>query len=181
MPEIIMPLPPPVSIPNPVIGPRQQMPLPSFKPPAWEPIPIYRDDVPGIGNVGTTEDNETEEEVKQETEPKAEPKPAPEPAPPPIPEMAEVNTVTIPIINVEMPLPKAEIVSVAVTTAGVAAVASVGGTLVATSMFKQLMKLLKPVMKTVVKKILKARGKQAPSWSRERQAQKYQRLKGPTQ
>ena len=184
MPAINMPLPPPVSLPPALDIPRQPLALPQFEPPKWEPIPIYRDQIPSL-NTNTSKDNQEEEE--QEGEAQAEPKPEtkPEAVPPPplpaIPEMAQVNRITIPIIEMEVPLPKPEIVSIAVTTAGVAAVASVGGTLAATSMFKQLMKILKPVMKTIVKKLMKVRGKQLPSWSRQRQSQKYQRLKGPTQ
>ena len=100
---------------------------------------------------------------------------------PPIPESEMVNQVTIPVIGIEVPLPKPEIVTIAVTTAGVAAIASVGGTMVANNLFRQLIKIFKPVIKTVLKKVMKARGKELPTWSRQRLTQKYQRLKGPTQ
>jgi len=54
------------------------------------------------------------------------------------------------------------------TTASIAAVASVGGTLAATAMFKQVVKILNPVIKTVLKKLAKAKGKTLPTWSRQR-------------
>ncbi len=77
-----------------------------------------------------------------------------------------VNQVTIPIVNIDVPLPKPEIITIAVTTASVAAIASVGGTMVANNVFRQLIKIFKPVIKTVLKKLMKARGKEMKSWAR---------------
>jgi len=185
--------PPPIRLPPPIIAPHDPIDLPTFNIPKWEPVPIYRDQVPGIGNVDES-DNEDEntEETKEETETKPEQAPVkppaielpPIPLPPlpgeVIPETEMVNEVTIPIINMDVPLPKTEIVVIAVTTAGVAAIASVGGTMVANQVFRQLVKVFKPLIKTILKKLMKTRGKVLPSWARERRAQKYQRVKGPT-
>ena len=185
--------PPPIRLPPPIIAPHDPIDLPTFNIPEWEPIPIYRDQVPGIENVDES-DNEDEntEDTKEETETKPEQvpvKPAtvelpPIPLPPSpeevIPETEMVNEVTIPIINMDVPLPKTEIVVIAVTTAGVAAIASVGGTMIANQVFRQLVKVFKPLIKTILKKLMKTRGKVLPSWARERRAQKYQRVKGPT-
>jgi len=190
--------PPPIRLPPPVVAPRSPIGLPTFQFPEWEPVPIYRDQVPGIGNPEPSDnadqaEQETQEET-QEEQPETKPEQAPVKPPPVelpplppiptqeavIPETEMVNEVTIPIINMDVPLPKTEIVVIAVTTAGVAAIASVGGTMVANQVFRQLIKVFKPLFKTILKKLMKARGKDLPSWARERRAQKYQRVKGPT-
>jgi len=189
--------PPPIRLPPPIIAPRDPIDLPTFNIPGWEPVPIYRDQVPGIGNVDESDNEdknteETKEETEEQTETKPEQAPVkpatvelpPIPLPPSpgevIPETEMVNEVTIPIINMDVPLPKTEIVVIAVTTAGVAAIASVGGTMIANQVFRQLVKVFKPLIKTILKKLMKTRGKVLPSWARERRAQKYQRVKGPT-
>ena len=87
-----------------------------------------------------------------------------------------VRRVEVPLLG-EVPLPREEIVVTAVATAGTAAVASVGATLVATRLFEQVMKLAKPVMKTIVKKIAQARKKPLPlTWSRQRLVERRRRL-----
>jgi len=187
--------PPPIRLPPPVVAPQRPIGLPTFQVPEWQPVPIYRDQVPGIGNVnGSDNEDETKEEEVQEEETETKPEQAPVKPPPVelptlppipipeavIPETEMVNEVTIPIINIDVPLPKTEIVVIAVTTAGVAAIASVGGTMVANQVFRQLIKVFKPLFKTILKKLMKARGKELPSWARERRSQKYQRVKGPT-
>ncbi len=65
--------PPPIRLPPPIIAPRDPIDLPTFNIPGWEPVPIYRDQVPGIENVDES-DNEDEntEETKEETETKPE-------------------------------------------------------------------------------------------------------------
>ena len=83
---------------------------------------------------------EGEEEVKKEKEP----------PPPP-----EIQTITIPWIDHELPVPKEEIV----VAAGMTAAVSVVATLTATSLFKQVVKILKPVFMQVVKRIQKKLGK----------------------
>lgn len=143
----------------------------------------YRDQVPGIGKVSESDDDnedQTNEEAKEEkeTEKQAETKPEQAPIKPPevelpalppipvpqsseeiIPETQMINEVTIPIINVDIPLPKTEIVVIAVTTAGVAAIASVGGTMVANQTFRQLIKVFKPLIKTILTKLMKMKGR----------------------
>ena len=164
-----MPLAPTVSIP----GPALSQPAPLV--PKWEPIPVYIEDIPT-------------------PEPKPEPpreEPAPKPPPPvknildsvnemitptPIippfePALPEstMETIDVPFTNLQVPVPPQEIMITAVTTAGTAAVVSVGATLAATKLFKQLVSLLKPVFKTALKKLAKARGKRPPlSWARQR-------------
>jgi hypothetical protein len=86
---------------------------------------------------------EGEEEVKEEPEEQKEN---------PIPEVRKIN---IPWTEVEIPVPREEIVATAATTAAVSVVA----TLTATSMFNYLVKILKPVFMQVVKRIQKKLGK----------------------
>ena len=67
----------------------------------------------------------------------------------------EVKKITIPWTDVEIPVPKEEIVVTAATTAAVSVVA----TLTATSMFNYLVKIFKPVFMQAVKRIQKKFGK----------------------
>ena len=78
------------------------------------------------------------------------------------------NSVTIPGIDYEMPLPSTEVMVTAATTASIAAVVSVTGTLAAKTVFDYLLKLIKPALKIAVNKLAKARGKPTTSWGRQR-------------
>ena len=165
----VVPLAPTVRIP----GPALSQPAPLV--PKWEPIPVYIEDIPT-------------------PEPKPEPpreEPAPKP-PPPVKDILDsvnemitptpivppfepavpestMETIDVPFTNLQVPVPPQEIMITAVTTAGTAAVVSVGATLAATNLFKQLVSLLKPVFKTALKKLAKARGKKPPlTWARAR-------------
>ena len=73
--------------------------------------------------------------------------------------LPETTTINVPFIDTPLPVPKPEILSTAVFTAGAASVASVAGTLAAGAVLKRLTKVLKPAMTTVLKKIAKVRGK----------------------
>ena len=72
---------------------------------------------------------------------------------------SEITTITLPGTSMEIPVPRAEIVSTAVVTAGASAVAAVAGTLVAGQVLQYLKKILKPLMKTALKRLATARGK----------------------
>lgn len=112
--------------------------------------------------------------VKSQTQKRTEGKPEkpPQPKPPKIPPIStEVTKVQIPVLNIEVPVPKAEIVSTAMTTSAV----SVGAALAATSIFKRLVSAFKPVIKTVVKKVQKMRGKKVVSFGRQRLEQRRHR------
>ena len=78
------------------------------------------------------------------------------------------NSVIIPGIDYEMPLPSTEVMVTAATTASIAAVVSVTGTLAAKTVFDYLLKLIKPTLKIAVNKLAKARGKPTTSWARQR-------------
>ena len=183
-----MPMPPVVPLPNALNVPRQQLAMPEFNTPTWVTPPIYRQPKPEDVKTGRTEGEKEDKGESAEREgrkpniPESTMPDIPEVELPPVnvavPEMDQVNTVTIPIIEVDVPLPKTEIVVIAVTTASVSAVAAVGGTMVATTLFRELMKILKPVMKSVVKKLAGLRGKEVKSWSRERLAARRLRVKG---
>ena len=108
--------------------------------------------------------------VKSQTQKRTEGKPEkpPQPKPPKIPISKEVTKIQIPVLDIEVPVPRAEIVSTAMTTSAV----SVGAALAATSIFKRLVSAFKPVIKTAVKKIQKMRGKKVLSFGRQRLEQR---------
>ena len=92
----------------------------------------------------------------------------------PDPSAAELAKVTIPIINMDMPVPRAEIVSTAAVTSGV----SVGAAMSAQAILKRLQSIFKPVIKAVIKKINKLRNKPNYTWSRKRLKDRYLRGQG---
>ncbi len=177
-----MPLPPPLPLPNTFVIPKAQPLIPSAKELEWEEIPIFVEDVPipvPLPNTqGITEKEEAKEaKEKEETETegpnksenKSEIKNDSALDLDAVPELAEVQTVTIPLVGLEIPLPRTEILVVASTTAGVSSVTAVAGTLLATTMFRQLQPILKPIFKTIAKKLAKARKKDPPlSFGRQR-------------
>ena len=177
-------VPAPMPLPDAMNIPRQPLAMPQFNNPEWTPIPVYRDPTPeiktGTKNGEKEDKGESADKDKDTKTPENNIQEVPEVDLPSqvIPEMNEVNTVTIPIIEVEVPLPKTEIVVIAVTTASVSAVAAVGGTMAATSLFRFLMKVLKPTMKTLVKKLAKLRGKEVKSWARQRLEARRLKVKG---
>jgi len=67
------------------------------------------------------------------------------------PKAPEVDYVTVPIIDKEVPIPSQEILVTAVSTATV----SVAATLTATAVFKHIVSLAKPIIKTAWTKITK--------------------------
>lgn len=194
----MQPIPPVTPIPNAVKFPTIDVALPSFQTPKWEPVPIYREDIKDLDTKNINSKTETKTEVKptkgtnknkekeEVTEPTPEVKeklPVDAAQPPEVPKTAQdleiestVRRVEVPLLG-EVPLPREEIVVTAVATAGTAAVASVGATLLATRLFEQVMKIAKPVMKTIVKKIAQARKKPLPlTWSRQRLVERRRRL-----
>lgn len=131
---------------------------------------------PNPGNINQTEEEEEESENENKSE-ESSGKPG-ETTPPLdlVPELAEVQTWDVPLIGVEIPVPRAEILVTATTTAGISSVVAVGGTLFATTMFRQLQPILKPIFKTVFKKLAALRKKEPPlSWARERRQKKQRK------
>ena len=193
-----IPLPPAFPIPQAFVVPDPVIAPPQVKPLEWEPVPMYIETTPqdipipqptpNLEGDGSTVDTEEEEEnqaqeEQQSQENKTEDKSTAAPAsgkpmdikPPTdlVPEIAEIQVVELPIIGVEVPLPRTEILVTATTTAGVSSVVAVGGTLFATTLFRQLQPILKPIFKTLLKKLAALRKKPPPrSWARERLLQR---------
>ncbi len=142
LPSISLPsqiLPEPPNMPQAILEiPRAEAPsyVPMLAPPSELRPPV------GVAEEG-------EEEVKEEKN---------EPPPPP-----EIQTITIPWIDHELPVPKEEIV----VAAGMTAVVSVVATLTATSLFNQVVKILKPVFMQVIKRIQKKLGKDGTTTEEE--------------
>jgi len=147
LPSISLPsqiLPEPPKLPRAILEiPRAEAPsyVPMLAPPSELRPPV------GVPKEG-------EEEVKEEKN---------EPPPPP-----EIQTITIPWIDHELPVPKEEIV----VAAGMTAVVSVVATLTATSLFNQVVKILKPVIMQVVKRIQKKLGKDTTGSRKEEELTK---------
>ena len=174
-----MPLPNAVQFPTPTIA------APTFATPEWEPVPIYRDDVPALNPKPKPAEERTEPEqpqpppVKDVLNTVQQMITSPPPLPPytPVEPESQIETVELPG-GFELPVPKQEIMVTAVATAGAAAVASVGATLAASRIFNQLVKVLKPAIKIALKKIAKLRGKKpAPTWARQRLESRQRRYR----
>jgi len=139
---------PSISIPDQVIPeapnlPRAILELPRGKAPSYIPMLSPPENLePPVGVA-----KEGEEDAKEK------------PPPPP-----EVRKITIPWINHDLPVPKEEIV----VAAGMTAVVSVVATLTATSLFNQVVKLLKPVFMQIAKRIQKKFGKDGTTTEEER-------------
>ena len=171
-----IPLPPSLPIPDSFDIPTPTLRLPTAKPLEWEAIPLYIEDVPvetPLPNPGgipddVTDDVEDEEELEEEeegpneSENKEETESVSELPLDIVPELAEVQTIEIPFVGIEVPVPRTEIIVVASSTAAVSSVTAVAGTLLATTLFRKLVSLLKPVFKTIAKKLAKARKKKPP-------------------
>ena len=192
MPPII-PIPEAFDLPVPTLAP------PTFELPKWEPIPVRPKDIPAlnpppISQESTTEEEEEEEETKEsdekeegisrETLNSIQELIVPLPPLPPYDYGAEVTESQVETVEIfgkfEVPVPKQEIMVTAVATAGAAAVASVGATMVAGKLFNQIVKIAKPVIKIVLNKLAKLKGKPpAPTWARQRLGSRL-RIKGRT-
>ena len=194
----IVPIPPAFPIPQAFSIPAQPLDTPEFSLPAWITPPNRLDNIKELIPPNVPERNnqkeetseeskDTEEEDKEKEEEKSE-EPVFEGIAPPIntpkiqipfplqqqnqqqdeAESEFENSVIIPGIDYEMPLPSTEVMVTAATTASIAAVVSVTGTLAAKTVFDYLLKLIKPALKVAVNKLAKARGKPTTSWARQR-------------
>ena len=194
----IVPIPPAFPIPQAFSIPAQPLDTPEFSLPAWITPPNRLDNIKELIPPNVPERNnqkeetseeskDTEEEDKENKEEESE-EPVFEGIAPPIDtpkiqipfplqqqnqqqdeaESEFENSVIIPGIDYEMPLPSTEVMVTAATTASIAAVVSVTGTLAAKTVFDYLLKLIKPALKVAVNKLAKARGKTTTSWARQR-------------
>ena len=128
-------------------------------------IPSYLPLVGPPSDLQAPEGVKAEGEAEKNTEKKEQPK-QPEVSLP-----KEVTEFTIHFTDYQIPVPKQEILVAAGTTASVSVVA----TLTATAVFKRSVQILKPLIQQVVKKVQRGRGKEVPSWSRQRLAQRRDR------
>ena len=139
-------LPEPLRLPEPILS------APTADIPAYLPMVAPPDELrPPVGVPREGEEESTNEETKDTKVQKENPLP-------------EVRRINIPWIEIEIPVPKEEIVATAATTAAVSVVA----TLTATSLFNYLVKLFKPVFMQVVKRIQKKLGKDGTTTEEER-------------
>ena len=133
-------------LPNQPILPKPILEIPRAQAPTYMPMIAPPDELrPPVGVPKEGEEEVTEEEKKTQTKQEN-----------PLPEVRRIN---IPWTDIEIPVPKEEIVATAATTAAVSVVA----TLTATSLFNYLVKIFKPVFMQAVKRIQKKLGKDGPT------------------
>ena len=133
------PVLPYMSIPEPLVLPVPILEVPDAQVPSYKPLVVPPSSLrapPGIK--GKSLEGEQQKTKKQNT-------PATQPKPP------EIDYVTVPVIDKEIPIPSQEILVTAVSTATV----SVAATLTATAVFKRIVSLAKPIIKTAWTKITK--------------------------
>jgi len=131
-------------LPDPPIVPIPTLSMPRGDIPSYEPMIAP----PGELRPPVGVPSEDEEAVKESPKPTA----------------PEVKKITIPWTDIEVPVPKEEIVVTAATTAAVSVVA----TLTATSIFNYLVKIFKPVFMQAVKRIQKKLGRDQTGKTEER-------------
>jgi len=157
-------LPEPMALP-----PRMTLPVPSAPLPSYQPLVL-----PSAEQIRQMRADEQTSEQDQEQKPKESKRPPQPPAPIRLPaintpdkssQIPETTKVTLPGTDVKITVPKAEVLTTAAATAGVAALASVGATMAAGPVLQNLQKALKPVMKTALKKLAAIKGVQSVNLS----------------
>ena len=167
LPNLI--LPKPIQLP-----PRMSLLEPDAKVPSYRPLVMP--------SAAQMRQMAAEEEERQKAAAKKQEAEKPQSkSPPPTTELStqinEITTVTLPGTDLEIAVPRAEILSTAVVTAGASSVAAVAGTLAAGQVLQYLQRVLKPVMKTALKRLAKLRGKR-PAESDARQKWRQRGRKG---
>ena len=150
-------LPPALNLPTaPALPPRMRLQVPSAEVPSYRPLVM-----PSAAQMRQMAADEKKRQEEESKKPEAD-KPQSQ-SPPLTTELVappnEITTFTLPGTSIDVPVPRAEIVSTAVITAGASSVAAVAGTLAAGQILQYLKKVLKPLMKTALKRLAKARGK----------------------
>ena len=176
--KFLTPIPPAIELPGPMVLPEFGYEAPEYIEPQWEPIIIYKEDIPADPKTKTNTTDQTTDSKKEPKKKTVNKQTNETPKLPEAPnsEFKEVQKFELPIVNVEVPVPKPEIIVTAATTATIASVASVGGTLAATAIFQRLIQVAKPVITFGLKKLAKIRGKQEPlTWARKRAAQRLRK------
>ena len=126
-------------LPEPPTMPEATLNIPRAKAPSYIPMIAPPEGLTPPVGVPREGDESPKEEKKEVT-------------PPQPPEVTKIN---IPFINHELPVPKEEIV----VAAGMTAVVSVVATLTATSMFNQVLKIMKPLVKQIITRVQKKLGR----------------------
>ena len=150
-------LPPALNLPTaPALPPRMTLQVPSAEVPSYRPLVM-----PSAAQMRQMAADEKKRQEKESKEQEAK-KPQSE-SPPLTTELPapanEITTFTLPGTSIDLPVPRAEIVSTAVITAGASSVAAVAGTLAAGQLLQYLQKALKPVMTKGLRSLAKLRGK----------------------
>ena len=128
---------PSLRLPEAPVLPRPILEVPRADIPSYKPLVVPPSDLrPPPGVKGNAKDEA----------------PTPKPTLPPI-KAPEINYIQVPILDQEVPVPSAEILA----TAGTTAVVSVAATLTATSLFKHLVTVFKPVLKQAWSRLTKTK------------------------
>jgi len=172
-----------ISLPDAVPIPNIPYRLPSLNAPRWVPIVSPLSDPEMMQEPKVAPPQETiEEKPKPRPKPLAKPESLPQPKPKPEETITPVTPeiiveqpviIEIPFIG-EIPIPPAELLVTAGTTAAIAASVSVAAALSATTLINYLMKAFKPALKFVMKRMLKRNNKYTVSWARQRQLERLQ-------
>jgi len=168
-------LPPALNLPTaPALPPRMTLQVPSAEVPSYRPLVM-----PSAAQMRqmAAEEQAAQERKKESGKEKPAPPQAPvgtklDLAPP-----NEITTFTLPGTSIDVPVPRAEIVSTAVVTAGASSVAAVAGTLAAGQILQYLQKVLKPVMTKGLKSLAKLRGKPPAESDAKQKWRRYGRTK----
>lgn len=152
-------LPEPMALP-----PRMTLPVPTAPLPSYQPLVLPSAEQ--IRQMRADEETSQQDREQKPKESKRQPQPQ---VPVPLPkinipdkssQIKETTKVTLPGTNVKITVPKAEVLTTAAVSAGVAAMASVAATMAAGPVLQNLQKVLKPAMKKALKKLATARSVQ---------------------
>jgi len=135
-------LPNTIGLPNTVL-PRPLLDQPTAVLPSYTPIVVAPNNLAPPAGVPTVDQEALMEEQERREENGEKPLAKPQPA--------EVKRINVPLINIQIPVPKEEILITAGTTASVSVIA----TLTVTSLFKQTVKVMKPIIMQLAKRIQK--------------------------
>lgn len=172
-------LPPALNLPTaPALPPRMRLQVPSAEVPSYRPLVMPS--AAQMRQMAADEKKRQEEESKESEAKKPQSK-----SPPPTTELPapqnEITTFTLPGTSIDVPVPRAEIVSTAVITAGASSVAAVAGTLVAGQVLQYLQKVLKPAMTQGLKRLAKLRGKTPAESAAKQKWRQHQRRRYTSQ
>lgn len=168
-------LPPALNLPTaPALPPRMRLQVPSAEVPSYRPLVM-----PSAAQMRQMAADEKKRQEEESKEPEAK---KPQSASPPLTTELpapsnEITTFTLPGTSIDVPVPRAEIVSTAVITAGASSVAAVAGTLAAGQILQYLQKALKPVMTKGLKSLAKLRGKPPAESDAKQKWRRYARTK----